>query len=120
MDPLKTRTCEPCRKGAPTVTAEEVAELHPQVPEWNIVEPGGIPRLERVFTFPDFASALEFTNRIGAIAEDEGHHPALLTEWGRVTVGWWTHKIRGLHRNDFVMAAKTDAAFGTSPATGAA
>jgi len=120
MDPLKTRTCEPCRKGAPTVTPEEIAELHPQVPEWTIVEPGGIPRLERVFTFPDFASALEFTNRVGAIAEAEDHHPALLTEWGRVTVGWWTHKIRGLHRNDFVMAAKTDEAFGSSPATGAA
>ena len=56
----------------------------------------------------DFAEALEFTNDVGAIAEEEGHHPAILTEWGRVTVTWWTHKIRGLHRNDFIMAAKTD------------
>lgn len=108
MDTLKTRTCEPCRKGAPTVTPEEMAELRPQVPEWAIVQPDGVPRLERVFTFPDFAAALAFTTRVGAIAEEEGHHPALLTEWGRVTVGWWTHKIRGLHRNDFIMAAKTD------------
>lgn len=108
MEPLTKRTCEPCRKGAPTVTPAEMAELRPQVPAWAIVEPGGVPRLERVFTFPDFAAALAFTNRVGAIAEEEGHHPALLTEWGRVTVGWWTHKIRGLHRNDFIMAAKTD------------
>ncbi|HSE95394.1 MAG TPA: 4a-hydroxytetrahydrobiopterin dehydratase, partial [Methylomirabilota bacterium] len=58
--------------------------------------------------FPTFVAALDFTNRVGALAEAEGHHPALLTEWGRVTVSWWTHAIRGLHRNDFVMAAKTD------------
>jgi 4a-hydroxytetrahydrobiopterin dehydratase len=64
--------------------------------------------LERVFGFRNFAEALRFTNRVGALAEDEGHHPAILTEWGRVTVTLWTHKIRGLHRNDFVMAAKID------------
>ena len=78
------------------------------VPEWNVVERDGIRRLERVFPFPDFATALTFTNRVGALAESEGHHPALLTEWGRVTVTWWTHAIGGLHRNDFVMAARTD------------
>jgi 4a-hydroxytetrahydrobiopterin dehydratase len=65
-------------------------------------------RLRRIFSFDDFAQALEFTNKVGVLAEEEGHHPALLTEWGRTTVTWWTHKIRGLHRNDFVMAAKTD------------
>ena len=81
-----------------------------EVPGWRIVEREGIERLERVFAFPDFVKALAFTNRVGALAEEEGHHPALLTEWGRVTVTWWTHTIRGLHRNDFVMAAKTDAA----------
>jgi 4a-hydroxytetrahydrobiopterin dehydratase len=105
---LATQTCEACRRDAPTVTAEEEAALRPQIPEWQRVEREGIPRLERAFTFPDFARALEFTNRVGEIAEQEGHHPALLTEWGRVTVTWWTHKIRGLHRNDFIMAAKTD------------
>ena len=108
---LAKGVCEPCRKGAPPVTAEEMAELRPQVPEWNVREVDGIPRLERVFEFPDFVQALAFTNKVGAIAEEQGHHPALLTEWGRVTVGWWTHKIRGLHRNDFVMAARTDEAF---------
>jgi 4a-hydroxytetrahydrobiopterin dehydratase len=108
MESLAAMKCEACRRGAPTVTEEEKRELQPQVPEWALVEREGIDRLERVFEFPDFAQALAFTNRVGEIAEEEGHHPALLTEWGRVTVTWWTHKIRGLHRNDFVMAAKTD------------
>jgi 4a-hydroxytetrahydrobiopterin dehydratase len=108
MEPLATMKCEACRAGAPTVTPEEMETLLPLVPGWRVEERDGIPRLERVFPFPDFASALAFTNEVGRIAEEEGHHPALLTEWGRVTVSWWTHKIRGLHRNDFVMAAKTD------------
>jgi len=108
MASLTQMKCTACRKGEPTVTEAEVAALHPQVPEWRIVERDGIQRLERVFRFEDFAKALAFTNTVGAIAEEEGHHPALLTEWGRVTVEWWTHKIRGMHRNDFIMAAKTD------------
>ncbi len=82
--------------------------LHTQVPDWALVERDGIQRLERAFAFPDFGDALAFTNAVGALAEEEGHHPALLTEWGGVTVTWWTHKIRGLHQNDFIMAAKTD------------
>ena len=105
---LTAENCVACRRDAPTVTEAEVAELQPQVPEWELVEIDGVNRLRRVFAFDDFAQALEFTNAVGAIAEEEGHHPALLTEWGRVTVSWWTHKIRGLHRNDFIMAAKTD------------
>ena len=101
-------TCVACRRDAPTVTDAEIAELHPQVSEWEIVELDGIKRLRRVFAFADFADALAFTRVVGEIAEAEGHHPALLTEWGRTTVTWWTHKIKGLHRNDFIMAAKTD------------
>ena len=108
MDQLTQLKCTACRGGEPTVTDAEIAEFKPQVPEWKIVEVDGIKRLERVFKFKDFVSALAFTNKVGELAESEGHHPALLTEWGRVTVTWWTHKIRGLHRNDFIMAAKTD------------
>jgi 4a-hydroxytetrahydrobiopterin dehydratase len=108
MERLTEMKCEACQRGAPTVTDEEVRELLPQVPGWEIVEEDGIPRLARVFRFDDFASALAFTVRVGGIAEEEQHHPAILTEWGRTTVQWWTHKIRGLHRNDFVMAAKTN------------
>ena len=93
------------------MTEAEIAELRPEVRGWRLLERDGIARLERVFQFASFADALAFTNRIGSLAEAEGHHPALLTEWGRVTVTWWTHKIRGLHRNDFIMAAKTDALF---------
>jgi 4a-hydroxytetrahydrobiopterin dehydratase len=76
------------------------------VPDWQIIERDGIKRLER--TFKNFAQAVAFTNKVAEIAEAEGHHPAILTEWGKVTVTWWTHKIKGLHRNDFIMAAKTD------------
>lgn len=100
--------CVACRGGEPTLTDSEIGELHPQVPEWLITKRDGIKRLERKFTFQNFAEALAFTSKVGEIAEEEGHHPAILTEWGRVTVTWWTHKIKGLHRNDFVMAAKTD------------
>ena len=103
-----TQKCVACRKGIPTVTGAEIAEFHPQVSDWEIVELEEIKSLRRVYPFDDFAQASEFTNKVGELAEDEGHHPALLTVWGRTTVTWWTHKIRGLHRNDFVMAAKTD------------
>ena len=108
MDQLTQLKCTACRGGDPTVTDAEIAEFKPQVPEWKIIEVDGIKRLERVFKFKDFVSALAFTNKVGELAESEGHHPALLTEWGKVTVTWWTHKIQGLHRNDFIMAAKTD------------
>ncbi len=109
MGSLTTEKCVPCHGGVPLATEAEIARWEPEVPDWRLVERDGIRRLERVFTFKDFAGALAFTNRVGALAEAEGHHPALLTEWGRVTVTWWTHAIRGLHRNDFIMAAKTDA-----------
>jgi 4a-hydroxytetrahydrobiopterin dehydratase len=108
METLTQMKCVACRKDAPTVTDAEIAEFHPQVSDWAIVELDGVERLRRVFSFGDFAQALEFTTKVGELAEEEGHHPALLTEWGRTTVTWWTHKIKGLHPNDFVMAAKTD------------
>jgi len=108
MSSLTDFRCVPCRGGEPTLTDEEIAGLQPQVSEWMVYEKDGIKRLERTFKFKNFVQALEFTNQIGGLAEEEGHHPALLTEWGRVTVTWWTHKIKGLHRNDFIMAAKTD------------
>ena len=106
METLTQMKCVACRKDAPTVTDAEIAEFHRQVSDWDIVELDGINRLRRAFSVDDFAQALEFTNKVGELAEDEGHHPALLTEWGRTTVTWWTHKIKGQHRNDFIMAAK--------------
>jgi len=115
MDTLAQMKCIACRKGEPTVTDAEIAEYHPQAPDWQLLEREGIRQLERVFKFKNFVEAIAFTDRVADIAEAEGHHPALLTEWGKVTVTWWTHKIKGLHRNDFIMAVRTDQLY-TSPA----
>jgi 4a-hydroxytetrahydrobiopterin dehydratase len=108
MSELTSEKCTACRRDSPRVTDADIRELKPQIAEWSLNERDGIPRLERAFRFANFAEALAFTNRVGAVAEEEGHHPAILTEWGRATVTLWTHKIRGLHRNDFIMAAKID------------
>ncbi len=105
---LTQQKCTACHKDAPRVTEDEIAELKPQIPDWKIVEEDGESRLERIYRFPDFVQAIAFTQRVGEEAENQGHHPALLTEWGKVKVTWWTHAINGLHRNDFIMAAKTD------------
>lgn len=111
MTGLNSEKCEACRRDSPSVTDEEVAELKPEIPEWELTYEDGIPKLDRAFKFKDFQTAMNFTNRLGELAEGQGHHPRLITEWGRVQVTWWTHKIRNLHRNDFVMAAKSDAIF---------
>lgn len=108
MSTLTNEKCTACRRDSPQVSESEIQELKPQVLDWTLVERESIRQLERVFRFRNFADALSFTNRVGALAEAEGHHPAILTEWGQVTVTLWTHKIRALHRNDFVMAAKID------------
>jgi 4a-hydroxytetrahydrobiopterin dehydratase len=108
MEQLTEQKCEACRVGAPPVPPEEIAQLQPQVPEWRIINEDGIPKLDRVFKFKNFKDAIAFTNAVGEAAEEEGHHPRLVTEWGKVGVSWWTHKIRNLHKNDFIMAAKTD------------
>lgn len=108
MSPLTDFTCVPCRGGEPSLSDAEIAELKPQVPAWAVIEKDGVKRLERVFKRKDFVEALAFTQKVGELAESQGHHPLIMTEWGRVTVNWWTHKIKGLHRNDFIMAAKTD------------
>jgi 4a-hydroxytetrahydrobiopterin dehydratase len=107
-DALVGMRCVACRGDEPQLTEAEIAYLRPQVPDWEVAEVDGVKRVRRVFRFPDFAQALTFTDQVGALAEREGHHPALLTEWGRTTISWWTHKIKGLHRNDLIMAAKTD------------
>jgi 4a-hydroxytetrahydrobiopterin dehydratase len=100
--------CEACRPDSPTVTDAERAELMPQIPDWEEQVVNGVPRLRRTFRFDGWIPAVEFTNRVAALAEDQGHHPMIRLEWGKVTVSWWTHAIRNLHRNDFIMAAKTD------------
>ena len=104
---LANEKCEVCRADSPRVTDGEAQQLLRELPQWGIVEQEGVPRLQRVFTFKDFVTALAFTNKVGRIAEEAQHHPLIITEWGRVTVQWWTHSIGGLHRNDFILAART-------------
>lgn len=111
MTELASKKCVPCEGGVPPAREQEIARYLEQVPGWEVVERDGIRRLERSFRFADFASALAFTKRVGEAAEEQGHHPLLATTWGRVTVSWWTHAIRGLHENDFIMAARTDAVY---------
>jgi len=116
---LAGERCVPCRAGAPRLDDDEARRLRAtELPEWTIEVVEGIPRLTRAFRFPDFATALAFANRVGAAAEAADHHPELRVEWGRVTVGWWTHAIGGLHRNDFVMAARTDGLLGDDEGDG--
>ena len=105
---LASGKCIACRKGDPALTDSEIAELHPQIPDWELVTKDGILRLQRVFKLKNYVEAVALTNKIAMIAEKEDHHPLIVLEWGRVTVQWWTHVIKGLHQNDFIMAAKTD------------
>lgn len=104
--------CIPCRKGDPALTDAAVNELLLQIPEWELIEGDGSKRLQRVFKLKNYIEAVAFTNKIAMIAEKEDHHPLIVLEWGRVTIQWWTHVVKGLHQNDFVMAAKTDKLFG--------
>lgn len=105
---LANMKCEACRADSARASVAEVREYMKELPDWMIVRADGVDRLQRVYTFKDFAGALRFTNAVGEIAEEAGHHPLLTTEWGRVTVQWWTHAIQGMHLNDFILAAKTD------------
>ncbi len=108
MTELASNTCEACKVGAPLITDEELSSMQSDIPDWEVVSIENVKQLQREFKFKNFVEALEFTNLLGEAAEKEGHHPAILVEWGKVTVRWWTHKIGGLHRNDVIMAAKTD------------
>lgn len=108
---LKDETCAVPRNGEPQLSKAAVFQLLEQAPGWDILVEDNIKRLRRTYRFKDFLQALAFTNLIADIAEAQDHHPALLTEWGRVTITWWTHTVNGLHRNDFIMAAKTDAVY---------
>ncbi|EAQ32033.1 MULTISPECIES: 4a-hydroxytetrahydrobiopterin dehydratase [Idiomarina] len=108
MAALNQEHCEACNADAPKVSDDELASLMREIPEWTPVSDDGVMMLRREFKFKNFRQALEFTNKVGEIAEAEKHHPEIITEWGKATVTWWTHAINGLHKNDFVMAAKTD------------
>lgn len=108
MSELYEQKCEACRADAPKIPEQELKTLISQIPDWVVEVRDGIMQLERDFKFNNFKNAIAFANKVGDIAEQEGHHPSILVEWGNVTVTWWSHKIKGLHNNDFVMAARTD------------
>ena len=107
-EPLYKQHCEACRMGAPLATEEQANKMLISIPAWKREFHEGVQKLIREFHFVEFKDAFDFTMKIAALAEREQHHPAITTEWGKVTVYWWTHKINGLHVNDFIMAAKTD------------
>ena len=102
---LADKQCVPCRGGVPPLKGEQLKKLQQSVPDWTV---NSEHHLHREFKFPDFKQALEFVNRAGAIAEEQGHHPDILLAWGKVGVTLWTHKIDGLTESDFIMAAKID------------
>ena len=108
MSDLVKQKCVSCRADAPRVTDDELPDLLKQIPDWQPVTDDSVLKLNKVFNFDNYSDAISFTNKIAQLAEEEDHHPAILLEWGRVEVTWWTHKIGGLHKNDFIAAAKTD------------
>jgi 4a-hydroxytetrahydrobiopterin dehydratase len=105
MSDLAGKTCVPCRGGVPSLTGPALAALASQVPGWKVVNEH---HLEKTYTFPDFKEGLAFVNKVGAMAEEQGHHPDILLAWGKVGITTWTHKIDGLTESDFILAAKCD------------
>lgn len=108
---LSTQQCESCNKRSATVTDKDMAQFMLQLPDWAVINHQGMMRLARDFTFNNYEQALVFTNQVAELAQTQFHHPAILLEWGKVRVSWWTHAIAGLHNNDFICAAKTDMLF---------
>jgi 4a-hydroxytetrahydrobiopterin dehydratase len=108
---LTEEKCVPCESDIPALTRDQINAYKKDVPEWHVIDVDGIPQLKRKFEFKNFIKALEFTNTVGELAEEEGHHPVIELTWGEVTVRWWTHNIKGLHKNDFIMAAKTSESY---------
>jgi 4a-hydroxytetrahydrobiopterin dehydratase len=102
---LADKKCVPCRGGVPPLKGGELEKLHRDVPKWKVEKEHHI---HREYGFPDFKQALDFVNRVGAVAEEQGHHPDIFLAWGKVGVTLWTHKIDGLTESDFIMAAKID------------
>ena len=108
MSELSIQKCEACNADAPKVSDDELKSLMKMIPAWTPIVVDNVMQLQRVYDFKNFKEALAFTNKVGVLAEKEFHHPGILTEWGKVTVTYWTHAIKGLHKNDFICAAKTE------------
>ncbi len=105
MSELATLTCVPCQGGVPSLKGKELDALRRKLPGWEVINEH---HLHRAYTFPDFKQALAFVNRVGDLAEQQGHHPDILLTWGKAEITIWTHKIDGLTESDFILAAKID------------
>ena len=107
MSDLASNTCEACRIDAPLVSDDEAAMLIKEIEGWDVID-DGVKKLEKEFSFSNYSDSVDFSNKVADMAEQEDHHPQIILEWGKVTVIWWSHKIKGLHKNDFICAAKTN------------
>ena len=107
---LSEQSCEACRIDAPELSEAEINTLIPDLMEWTLIK-SPMHQLKKVFSFKDYQDAINFTNNLTKIADEEDHHPQIVLEWGKVTVFWWSHKIEGLHKNDFICASKTDSLY---------
>ena len=107
MASLNLHSCDACQADAPKITQDEIKILLSQISGWILVE-DPINKLKKVFSFDSYKESTDFSNRVSDLAEEEGHHPQITLEWGKVTIVWWSHKIEGLHHNDFICASKTD------------
>jgi len=104
---LASSTCEACRIDAPRVSNDETSLLTKEIEGWDVID-DGVKKLKKEFSFSNYSDSVDFSNKVADMAEQEDHHPQIILEWGKVTVIWWSHKIKGLHKNDFICAAKTN------------
>ena len=107
MNDLASNSCEACRIDAPMVSDDEASVLIKEIEGWHLIN-DGVSKLKKEFNFSSYSDSKDFTNKVADMADQEDHHPQIILEWGKVTVIWWSHKIKGLHKNDFICAAKTN------------
>ena len=107
MSDLASNTCEACRIDAPMVSDDEALILIKEIEGWDLID-DGVKKLKKEFSFSNYSDSVDFSHKVADMAEQEDHHPQIILEWGKVTVIWWSHKIKGLHKNDFICAAKTN------------
>ena len=107
MNDLASSSCEACRIDAPIVSDDEASLLIKEIEGWDLIN-DGIKKLKKEFSFSNYSDSVDFSNKVADMADKENHHPQIILEWGKVTVFWWSHKIKGLHKNDFICAAKTN------------
>ena len=107
MAELQSQSCEACKIDAPRLTDTEITNLISEINDWDLIQEP-VKQIKKIFSFPDYQSGVNFLNAVATMADQEDHHPELVIEWGKVTVIWWSHKIKGLHKNDFICASKTD------------